>query len=90
LILNSAKARLVLFLMDGGRPTMLPARLALALKAPVVGVVNKADVSDPGRLARAEESLRIAGVERIFHVSALTGAGLDVLKKWLDDFSAAE
>jgi ethanolamine utilization protein EutP len=87
LILNSARARLVLFLMDGSRPTPLPARLALALKAPVAGVVSKADMSDPGRLLRAEEALRNAGVERIFQVSALTGAGLAVLKKWLDDFS---
>jgi ethanolamine utilization protein EutP len=87
LILNSGRARLVLFLMDGSRPTPLPARLALALKAPVAGVVSKIDASDPGRLAKAEEALRGAGVERIFQVSALTGVGLAVLKKWLDDFS---
>ena len=86
LILNSARASLVLFLMDGSRPTPLPARLALTLKAPVAGVVSKIDAGDPGRLVKAEEALRGAGVERIFQVSAVTGAGLDVLKKWLDDF----
>jgi ethanolamine utilization protein EutP len=89
LILNSARASLVLFLMDGSRPAPLPARLALALKAPVAGVVNKVDVSDRSRLARAAESLQGAGVGLIFQVSALTGAGLADLKKWLDDFSAA-
>jgi ethanolamine utilization protein EutP len=89
LILNSARARLVLFLMDGSRPSPLPARLALALKAPVAGVVSKVDASDPGRLIRAENALRGAGVELIFQVSAVTGAGLAVLKKWLGDFPVA-
>jgi len=87
LILNSARADVVLFLMDGGRPSPLPARLALALKAPVAGVVSKIDMSDSGRLARAEEALRGAGVERVFQVSAVTGEGLAALKKWLDNFN---
>ena len=86
LILNSARAGLILFLMDGSRPVPLPARLALTLKAPVTGVVSKIDLSDPVRLARAEDALRVAGMERVFRVSAATGAGLAALKKWLNGF----
>ena len=86
LILNSTRARVVLMLMDGDRPARLPARLALALKAPAVGVVNKIDLGDPKNLDRAEAALIGAGVEKIFRVSALTGAGLDELKRGLENF----
>ncbi|MDR3038161.1 MAG: EutP/PduV family microcompartment system protein, partial [Candidatus Adiutrix sp.] len=86
LILNSTRARVVLMLMDGDRPACLPARLALALKAPAVGVVNKIDLGDPKNLDRAEAALIGAGVEKIFRVSALTGAGLDELKRGLENF----
>ena len=90
LILNSARARLVLMVMDGSRPTPLPARLALALKAPVWGVVSKVDLADSERLIRAEAALAQAGADRFFRISALTGAGLDELKRELAESPAGD
>jgi len=87
LILNSVRARLVLFLMDGGRPTHLPARLALALKAPVAGVISKMDLATPDNLYKARQALKGAGVEKIFEISSVTGEGLDELNNWIAGLS---
>lgn len=88
LILNSIRAGLVLFMMDGHRPIQLPARLALALKAPVVGVVTKIDLASQENVVRARRVLERAGVKKIFEVSSVCGDGLDTLNEWIADFSA--
>ena len=84
LILNSARASLVLMVMDGIRPLWLPARIALALKAPVVGVITKMDLADEGSADRAARSLAVAGVSKVFKVSVVTGQGLDELRTHLE------
>ena len=87
LILNSVRARLVLFLMDASRPTHLPARLALAMKAPVVGIISKIDLATEDGLFKARAALTGAGVKEILPISSVTGEGLDELKEWITDFS---
>jgi ethanolamine utilization protein EutP len=84
LILNSARAKVVLMVMDGLRPVQLPPRIALALKAPVAGVVSKMDLADSETAERAARSLISAGAKRVFKLSALTGQGLGELKDWLE------
>lgn len=90
LILNSIRARLVLFLMDGNRPTNLPARLALALKAPVAGVVTKIDMATEDNLNKARQSLLVAGAKEIFQISSYTGEGLDKLTNWIAGLCSSE
>lgn len=85
IILNSVRARLVLFLMDASRPSRLPARLALSLKAPVVGVVTKIDVAGADARQRAAEALRHVGVTEIFEISSLSGEGITELNEWISD-----
>jgi ethanolamine utilization protein EutP len=94
LILNSARVSLVLMLMDGQKPLWLPAKICFAFKTSVVGVVTKIDLAEQAMIRRAELSLRNAGVEDIFRLSNLTGAGLDELKSHLSrrltlDFDSA-
>ena len=81
LILNSVRSRLVLFLMDGQKPTQLPSRLALAMKAPVVGIISKIDRTDEDRLRKARAALTGAGVKEIIEISSLTGEGLEKLRQ---------
>jgi ethanolamine utilization protein EutP len=83
LILNSVRARVVLFLMDSSRPIRLPARLALALKAPVVGVVTKIDLANQGDRLKAAQALHLVGVEKIFEISSLSGEGISELNDWI-------
>lgn len=87
LILNSVRARLVLFLMDGSRPGHLPSRLALALKAPVAGVISKIDLATPENMNKARQALKGAGAEPIFEVSSFTGEGLGELTHWIAGLS---
>lgn len=83
LILNSIRARLVLFLMDASRPCQLPSRLALALKAPVLGVISKVDLGSADNLRKARAALTGAGVEKIVEISSVTGQGLDELNVYI-------
>ena len=53
LILNSSRAYAVLMVMNGQNPIWLPSKIALALKAKVVGVVTKIDLADEGSIHRA-------------------------------------
>ena len=89
LILNSVRARLILFLMDASRPSQLPSRLALAMKAPVLGVISKTDLADENGRMRARAALIDAGVEEILELSAVSGEGLEELKRRMADFSAS-
>lgn len=52
---------------------------------PVIGIVTGIDRknADP---ERAERWLRLAGCKRIFHISAVTGEGIEELKAFLSDF----
>lgn len=86
LILNSIRACLVLFLMDGGRPTQLPSRMARALKAPVLGVINKIDIATVENSQKARQALINAGVSDIIEVSAITGQGLGALQTRIDEY----
>lgn len=83
LILNSVRARLILFLMDASRPCQLPSRLALALKAPVLGIISKIDLGAEDNLRKARAALIGAGVKDIIEISSRTGQGLDELNKWI-------
>ncbi|MDR2800689.1 MAG: EutP/PduV family microcompartment system protein [Desulfovibrio sp.] len=83
IILNSVRASLILFVVDAGRRTRLPARIALALKAPVLGVIAKTDAASPAELAEAEATLKGAGVEDLVRVSAKSGEGLEELQRRL-------
>ncbi|MDR1490432.1 MAG: EutP/PduV family microcompartment system protein [Desulfovibrio sp.] len=83
IILNSVRASLILFVIDAGRRTRLPARIALALKAPVLGVIAKTDAASPADLADAEAALKGAGVEDLVRVSAKSGEGLEELQRRL-------
>jgi Ethanolamine utilization protein len=83
LILNSVRARLVLFLMDASRPTQLPSRLALTLRAPVLGLISKIDLATEDNLRKARAALTGAGVKNIVEISSVTGQGLDELNKWI-------
>ncbi|MDR3175001.1 MAG: EutP/PduV family microcompartment system protein [Desulfovibrio sp.] len=83
IILNSVRASLILFVIDAGRKTRLPARIALALKAPVLGVIAKTDAASPAELAEAEATLEGAGVKEVVRVSAKSGEGIEELQSRL-------
>jgi ethanolamine utilization protein EutP len=83
LILNSARASLVLFLISAKRYPRLPSKLALALKAPAIGVVSQIDGAEEAGIRRAKSALAVAGLKTIFAVSSVTGEGIEELREFI-------
>lgn len=46
---------------------------------PVTGIINKIDIADQEGISRARQFLELAGISRIFEISAITGEGMDEL-----------
>lgn len=82
-ILNSARASLVLFLASAKRYPRLPSKIALALKAPAVGIVSQIDGAEDAGIRRAESALTVAGLKKFFAVSSVTGEGIDALREFI-------
>jgi len=83
-ILNSSRARAVFFLVSAKQYNRMPPKIALALKAPAFGIVSKIDGAGADEIRRAEAVLQTVGLKRIFHVSSVTGEGLEELKEFMD------
>lgn len=74
----------VLFLMDPTQERfMFSPGHAFSFPVPVAGVVTKRDLVSEKEAAAAEELLRLAGADPVFHVSAETGEGIDQLMDFL-------
>lgn len=80
LVVTAADADEVLFLLDPTQDRYLysPGQ-AGAFSAPVTGVVTKADLADERQLRDGRDLLEMAGVGRIFTISAVTGEGMEEL-----------
>jgi ethanolamine utilization protein EutP len=83
-ILNSSRAALILFLANAKKPPRLPPKIALALKAPVYGVVSQIDETDEAYIKRAELALINTGIKKIFRISSVSGEGLRELQDFLE------
>ncbi len=77
LIVTSYDADTVVFVQDATneRFSYSPGQSAMFVQA-VYGVVTKTDIADEAMVSRAADMLKLAGVEKVFCVSALTGAGM--------------
>lgn len=80
------EADLVVFMLDAAAPYDLNAGLVEKLKkvfCPIFLVINKVDlVQDETRLKELEDAVRKdLPVQRVFHISAMQGQGVDVLKQ---------
>lgn len=83
LLITSYDTDVVAMVMDAGENhTLFPPNFALAFNREVIGIVTKADIVDDTEHAVA--SLKKAGAQRVFIVSALSGEGLTELKSYLE------
>lgn len=62
--------------------SLYPPCVTAAANRPVIGIVTQIDRPD-ARADRAESWLRLAGCKEIFHVSAVTGEGIDKILEYL-------
>jgi len=78
LIVASYDADIVVFVQDATdeRFSFSPGQSAMFVQK-VYGAVTKADIAEKGDIERASYMLELAGAEKVFCVSALTGEGMD-------------
>ena len=86
LISCAADTEVMMFVLDPTQEqSCLRTGLASTFLMDVIGVITKADIATPEQIERGKELLRLAGTEKIFTVSAMTGEGMDELKEYLLD-----
>ncbi len=84
LISSAADTEVMIFVLDPTQEqSCLRTGLASAFLMEVIGVVTKIDIATEEQVSRGEELLRLAGTEKIFTVSAITGEGMDALAEYL-------
>ncbi|KUK14374.1 MAG: ethanolamine utilization protein [Synergistetes bacterium] len=89
LISSSVKAALVLIVIDASNPKPFPSKISKAFRAPCIGVINKIDLlgnNGAKKIRVAKSFLEEAGVKEFYEVSALSGKGIDELKRAIENF----
>ncbi len=86
IIVTAADSDLILFLQDATdeRFRFSPGQAAF-FSVPVAGVVSKTDIATQEQINDAVELLELAGCERIFLTSAVTGEGTQELLDFLNE-----
>lgn len=86
LAVTSAEADVIGIVQDAtDAGTMYPEAYASVFAKPVIGIITKSDIADAGSVRRAGELLILAGAKKVFAISSVTGEGIDILLKYLND-----
>lgn len=84
LMVTSVEADYVVFVQaateDG---TMFPPSYNSQFAKPVLGVVTKSDIAQPQQIEKAKKYLSMAGAQRVFVTSSVTGEGIGPLMAYL-------
>ena len=84
LISSAADTEVMIFVLDPTQEqSCLRTGLASTFLMEVIGVITKTDIATSEQIGRGKALLRLAGAEKVFTVSAVTGEGVDVLKEYL-------
>ncbi|MBL4951591.1 EutP/PduV family microcompartment system protein [Neobacillus sp. YIM B02564] len=84
--ITAADADVIGLIQDCTEQTSLfPPLFAAMFPKPIIGIVTKVDLAkDPKQIEAAREYLRMAGAEKIIHISVMTGQGIDEILQYLD------
>ncbi len=84
LMVTATDADVIVFVQDATEDgTMFPPAYNSQFAKPAVGVVTKCDIAAPEQVERAKKYLRMAGADRMFVTSSVSGEGVDDLLKFL-------
>ncbi|PKM51497.1 MAG: ethanolamine utilization protein EutP [Firmicutes bacterium HGW-Firmicutes-7] len=84
LIVASCDCHVVLLLQDAsGKSCLFPPNFASVFVKPVIGIVTKVD-EEIKDIEYARNCLTLAGVKKIFEISATKGLGLEELENYLE------
>lgn len=83
LAVYSYEADIIGLLISATEPySLYPPNVTGCVNREVIGIVTKVD-KEEGDPAQAETWLRLTGCQRVFHVSSITGEGVDRLLSYL-------
>lgn len=86
LISCAADTEVMIFVLDPTQEqSCLRVGLASTFLMDVIGVITKIDLATEEQITRGKELLRLAGTDKVFAVSAVTGEGMDLLTEYLLD-----
>ena len=85
LLQNANHAGLVIFLGDPTQVMRYPPKFNTAIRARVLGVVTKIDVSSESMIQRAKRALETAGAKEVVLCSSVTGEGISELRDKIDN-----
>ncbi len=84
LTVASADADLILLVQDATENgTMFPPAYASSFAKPAIGLVTKEDIATEAQVAEAVRFLEMAGAEKVFVISSITGTGFGELFQYL-------
>ena len=84
LIVTAVECDLAIFVQDAtAERFMFSPGMASAFPIPVAGIVTKTDIATDEQVTQAHELLQLAGAENVFHISAVTGQGMEELIEFL-------
>ena len=84
LMVTATDADVIVFVQDATEDgTMFPPAHNSQFAKPAVGVVTQCDIAAPEQVERAKKYLRMAGADRMFVTSSVSGEGVDDLLKFL-------
>lgn len=86
LIVTAADADIIALIYDcTNEESYIPPGFSTMFMKDVIGIITKIDlVKDEDSIKRAEETLRGAGVSRIFKVNTLSGVGIKELMEYIE------
>ncbi len=84
LTVASVDADLLLLVQDATENgTMFPPAYASSFAKPAIGLVTKEDIATEAQVAEAVRFLEMAGAEKVFVISSITGSGFSELFQYL-------
>lgn len=86
LITTAAEANMIALVQEcGDTISMMPPGFAGTFGREVIGIITKIDIGEcEDSIDIIEEQLRVAGVSRVFKVSAYSTEGIEELKRYVD------
>lgn len=86
LITTAAEANIIALVQEcGDTISMMPPGFAGTFGREVIGIITKTDIDCcEDSIEIIEEQLRVAGVSRVFKVSAYSNDGIEKLKRYVD------
>ena len=86
LITTAAEANIIALVQEcGDTISMMPPGFAGTFGREVIGIITKTDIGEcEDSIDIIEEQLRVAGISRVFKVSAYSTEGIEELKRYVD------